>query len=259
MLGHLKSIVWEDGSIPLLNDAAFGIAPTSEQIFDYAKRLGVEWKAIPMKECGYRKMKSNRIIAIVDVGNITATYQPGHSHADTFSYEMRIDGKPFITDTGISTYDKTPRRQYERSTLAHNTVVIGNSNSSNVWGGFRVGNRAKISIIKEKEDKIIAEHDGYGKANKHRRTFTVIENGFRITDSINATIEAVNYIHFEPEVRVISFSNDSIITDMGQIEIKGASSVEIKEEKVSRYYNRILDSKVARMTFSSNMEYIIRI
>lgn len=33
-------------------------------------------------------------------------YIPGHAHADTFNYELRIDGVPFIVDTGISTYNK---------------------------------------------------------------------------------------------------------------------------------------------------------
>lgn len=84
----------------------------------------------------------------MDVGDIKASYQPDHSHADTFNYELRIGGKPFVVDTGISTYDKTARRQYERGTAAHNTVMIGNKDSSEVWGGFRVGKRAKVRLLK---------------------------------------------------------------------------------------------------------------
>ena len=56
MLGHLESLVWADKTFPLLNDSAYGIAPTPGQIFDYAKRLGIEWVVIPMKESGYRKL-----------------------------------------------------------------------------------------------------------------------------------------------------------------------------------------------------------
>ena len=78
--------------------------------------------ACQMVECGYRRLQGSRQEAIIDVGNITATYQPGHTHADTFTYELHIDDCPVIVDTGISTYNKTPRRLYERSTQAHNTV-----------------------------------------------------------------------------------------------------------------------------------------
>lgn len=109
--------------------------------------------------------------AIVDIGNITATYQPGHTHADTFNYELHINGEPFVVDTGISTYNKTARRQYERSTSAHNTVSINGKNSYDVWGGFRVGKRAKTTLITDKPYYIKALHNGYGKKKLHIRTF----------------------------------------------------------------------------------------
>ncbi len=38
----------------------------------------------------------------------------------------------------FSTYNKTARRQYERSTSAHNTVTVGNKDSSEV-GRFPYG------------------------------------------------------------------------------------------------------------------------
>lgn len=42
MLGHLQSIVYHDGSIPMLNDSANDIAPSSEALFHYACRLGIK-------------------------------------------------------------------------------------------------------------------------------------------------------------------------------------------------------------------------
>ena len=170
MLGHLESIIWKDNTIPLFNDSAYGIAPTVPHLRAYAGRLELEWSPLPMKECGYRKFCSSHFEAIVDVGNITATYQPGHSHADTFCYELRIDGKPVVVDTGISTYNKTDRRQYERSTIAHNTVTIDDENSSEVWGGFRMGKRAYVEILEEHNGSIVAKYDG---GSSHKRTFQV--------------------------------------------------------------------------------------
>ena len=163
MLGHLENIVYQDKTIPLFNDSANRIAPTPVQLFDYATRLGLQWKPIPLGACGYRKFVTPRMEAIMDVGNIMASYQPGHSHADTFHYELRVDGKPLMVDTGISTYDKTPRRQYERSTSAHNTVSVGGKNSSEVWGGFRIGKRAKVRIEEDTNMKVKASHNGFGK------------------------------------------------------------------------------------------------
>ena len=88
-------------------------------------------------------------------------------------YELRIGGKLFVIDTGISTYEKTARRQYERGTAAHNTVMIGDKNSSEVWGGFRVGRRARVTLLKDSPNEVEAWHDGFGSLGRHRRKFTI--------------------------------------------------------------------------------------
>ncbi len=256
MLGHLKSIVYSDGTIPLLNDSAYDIAPTPKQIFTYARRIGFEWKKVPMRACGYRKMSSPKLEAIVDIGNITATYQAGHSHADTFNYELRIDKKPFIVDTGISTYDKTPRRQLERGTSAHNTVSIDEKNSSEVWGGFRVANRAKVSIIKDAEKKIIATHNGFGKRRLHKRVFKISNNNiFTIEDNVSSKCEAISYIHFASHVNILSFNNSKIETDSALISIDGARDVEIIDGTISERYNKFLPTKIAKILFEENLSY----
>ncbi len=243
MLGHLESIVWADGSIPLLNDAAYGIAPTPAQLFDYAKRLGLEWEVIPLKECGYRKLRNERMEAVVDVGDITASYQPGHTHADVLNYELRIDGKPFIVDTGISTYNKTDRRQYERSTAAHNCVVVDGRDSSEVWGGFRVGRRSSTKLkIENGELRIIkAEHNGYDKPCI--RTFKMTDEAFIIEDEYAG--EAVSYIHLAKDA------------DMSRIDVEGAKRIEIIDGQYSQEYNKFKECKVMAITFVNNLKYTI--
>ncbi len=242
MLGHLESIVWADGTIPMLNDSAIGIAPTPRQIFDYAKRLGLEWKAVPMNESGYRKLQDNHIEAIVDVGNITATYQSGHTHADTFNYELHIDGKPFVVDTGISTYNKTERRQLERSTIAHNCVSPDEKNSSEVWGGFRVGKRCHTEVTKDTENVIEAVHDGFGK--ECRRRFEMKDGSFSVEDWFDG--EAVSYIHLVEDA------------DMKHIDVEGAKKITIKENKYSVEYNRFIPCKVVEIHFVGRIKYTIR-
>lgn len=246
MLGHLESVRWDDGSIPLLNDSANGIAPTPVQLFDYAKRLGLEWKAIPMKESGYRKMLTCNMEAFVDVGNITATYQPGHTHADTFNYELRIDRKPFVVDTGISTYNKTERRQLERSTIAHNCVSLDGKNSLEVWGGFRVGRRATVSNVRCKMEDgggfVEASHDGFGK--ECRRRFEMIDGAFVVEDWYDG--EAISYIHLAKDA------------DEKRLKVEGALSVEIKPWKYSTEYNRFIEGKVIEIRFKGHCKYTIQ-
>lgn len=247
MLGYLDSIVWEDGSIPLLNDSAWGIAPAAEQIFDYARRLGLNWEPVRMSESGYRKMRVGTMEAIVDVGSITATYQPGHSHADTFNYELRIDGNPIVVDTGISTYNKTERRQLERSTIAHNSVAVEEKDSSEVWGGFRVGRRAHV--VSAKEDLggvcryvIDATHNGYKELC--RRRFEMDDNHFVVDDWFDGV--AVSYIHLAEGI------------DENRITVEDALGVETKPWKYSVEYNRFLDGKVMEIRFKGHCRYSIQ-
>lgn len=241
MLGHLDNIIYKDKTFPILNDTAEEIAPLPIQIFDYATRLGLIWNNMPLKESGYRKMTNGRMEAIIDIGNITASYQPGHSHADTFNYELRIDGKPFVVDTGISTYNKTERRQYERSTEAHNCVVINNKNSSEVWGGFRVGKRCKSTILNDEINNIKAYHTGY--KNKCYRTFKITEDSFIIEDFYDGN--AVSYIHLAPNANI------------EKVKIEGAKTIKIHDSYYSTEYNRLIPNKTIAIYFNGTMSYRI--
>ena len=256
MLGHLESIIWEDKSIPLFNDAAYGIAPQPKQLFDYAKRLGLNWRAVSLGQSGYRRLSGNSFEAIIDVGEITAKYQPGHSQADTFSYELRIDGQPVIIDTGISTYNKTARRQYERSTVAHNTVSVDEMNSNEVWGGFRVGRQARVDVQTDEKNHIVAAHNGFG-AIGHTREFVIDENQFGIKDKMSKPVEAVNYIHLAPGVTVLENDGQTILTNKCRIVFDNALSIKADRVEVSSEYNKFNEVCLLKVTFKGQMSYRI--
>lgn len=256
MLGHLESIVWNDRSIPLMNDSAYGIAPTPAELFDYARRLGIEWEKRPLQECGYRKLQNATFEAIVDIGAIQATYQPGHTHADIFSYELRLEGAPVIVDTGISTYNKTARRQYERSTKAHNTVSVGGKDSLEVWGGFRVGRRAQVHISEDTDFRVVASHDGFGKV-LHTRRFELSNDTFVVADSVSAAIPSVSFIHLAPGIEPI-MARPGVVDCQGfEIQISGADKVEIVENTVSKEYNRFEKTHVIEIYFKDSISYSI--
>lgn len=257
MIGHLMNIVWDDGTIPLTNDSALGIAPDPKLLLDYAHRLGVDSQSINMKECGYRRLRTGRMNMLADVGNMTASFQPGHSHADTFSYELRIDGNPFIVDTGISTYQKDERRQYERSTEAHNTVVLDGRNSSEVWSGFRVGRRAEVMIKKDTDSFIEACHNGFGRNHLHNRIFRSVQDSIEIQDIVTGPGEPVSLIHFAPDVTVIEYDTSHILTDRAQITLSGATGISMIQELASTEYNRLKPIFVARISFTNKLEYRI--
>lgn len=258
MLGHLQNIIYKDNSIPLLNDSAYRIAPTPTELFRYAQLLNISWDNVPLKECGYRKMANDRMEIVADIGNIAASYQPGHSHADTFNYELRVDGEPVIVDTGISTYNKNERRQYERSTAAHNTVQTDGKNSSNVWGGFRMGRRAKVNVIKDDDDNIVARHRGFGNHTIHERHFICKENSFLIEDYIlGKETNSVSYLHISPGLRAEIVSEKDGMIRIGRLTLKIEHShkIEILKDYASTEYNQLRPIDVLALHFTNRLRY----
>ncbi len=251
MLGWLSAMCYADGTYPLFNDAADGIAPSPAEIFGYAERLCIAWEKAELGESGYVHLSNGKYEAFADRGNIAAAYQPGHTHSDVFSYELRIDGQPFVIDTGISTYNKTGRRQYERSSFAHNSVTIDGQGPYEVWGGFRVGARGTVH----------GDVCRFPSGAVHRRDFSLKDDCFIVEDSVSDGT-AVSRIHLSPEVSLLEVDKlDSgaavVLTTAGKIIISGAFDVTVKPCLVSHEYNRFQESNCIEITFEHNVKYSI--
>lgn len=196
MLSWINTITFSNGSIPILKDSTYDIAPSTKELIGYAKKLNIDFKDhIQLKGSGYRKFNNTVYEIIVDFGHIGPDYIPGHAHADTFNFIINYNKQEFIIDPGISTYEKNNQRQLERSTCMHNTVSINKVNSSDVWGGFRVGQRAHIFDFMENTNYVFAKHDGYKKLKIiHGREISVEERMVKISDKINGANTTFNPI-----------------------------------------------------------------
>jgi uncharacterized heparinase superfamily protein len=133
-----------------------------------------------LSESGYVRFQKEDVVALFDVALLGPDYLPGHGHADTLTFEMSLNGRRVLVDTGTSRYDECPERLFQRGTGAHNTVVVDDADSSEVWRSFRVARRARPFglEIKESDEETVVEcsHDGYrrlpGKVvHKRRWTF----------------------------------------------------------------------------------------
>jgi hypothetical protein len=264
MLGWLEQITYKNGQIPMVNDSTYGVSPSSKEIFEYANRLNINWTASKLGDSGYRKWIGKKFEIFMDIGDIGPKYIPGHAHADTFNFEYYFNDMPFIVDTGISTYEKNENRQFERSTISHNTVVIGNKNSSNVWGGFRVAERAKIIHVNENDDFIQAEHNGYfNKKIIHQRTFIKQQEQIIIKDILNqvTNYNAVAYLHFHPTVIInriegneLFFNNNIVIQFDGDLKC-----IDLFDYNFCLGFNKIKHSIGVKIVFDKSLKTSINI
>lgn len=248
---------WEHlNQIPMMQDSTYDIAVSLGSLLEYAKSILKEMypsKHNDFKESGYRKMRLGNLELIVNVGNIGPSYQPGHSHADELNFELFYRGEPVISDVGISTYEKNYRRYVERSTQSHNCVTLG-GNSSDVWSGFRVGQRAKVDIVNEDDNSITAKHNGYKHAVIKREYRKDSLLGLTIVDSIIDKKESKGELgqgrlHFHPDCKLTKTAENTLcINNSMNITFKydhtTTESFEVDIFKYSQGYNQLRTSTV---------------
>lgn len=224
-----KALVWlqamshTDGEISFFNDATLGIAWNNKDIFNYAKSLGFEVvqreeKGLLLEDSGYVSIKNNNYSFIADLAEIGPSYIPGHAHADTFSFEWSLKGQRIFVNSGISEYGISEKRLQQRQTSSHNTVVVNNLSSSEVWSGFRVARRASVInytyTLSNGIYSFSAVHNGYKKQGincLHERQFVVEDKKIEITDKINGKFEkAFAYLILHPYVKIIEKNENKV-------------------------------------------------
>ena len=163
-----------------------------------------------------------------------------------------MGGRPFIVDSGIGTYESNSKRHLERSTQSHNTVEVMDVNSSEVWGGFRVGNRAVVSKIKESNSEISATHDGYLRRFNilHTRKWSFKDDYIVITDLLSNTSKAKFYIHFHPSVNMLTIKR---VIETYNVDYK------IQDYQYSLGFNNYTTAKRAVVSFDKSLEVKINL
>lgn len=210
----LQAMVHPDGEIAFFNDSAFGIAPQREALEQYAHRLALPTalqspeSLLVLGDSGYVRMRSGAAYLLCDCGPVGPSYLPGHAHADTLSFEMSLGGQRVFVNSGTSTYQIGAERQRQRGTAAHNTVIVDDEDSSEVWAGFRVARRARAVIHDVQAQSALtleASHDGYRRLagrNRHVRRWTLETTHLRIEDRLTGAFRsAYALLHLHPEVR----------------------------------------------------------
>ena len=203
-----------DGQLALFNDCAIGVAPSPEELHAYARRLELGPISLPSKgihqlhTSGFLRYDSESACAILDVGEIGPSYLPGHAHADTLSFELSLYGERALVDSGTSLYEIGEERLRQRSTAAHNTVMVDGADSSEVWSSFRVARRASAhGLVVDEVDgqlRVRCGHDGFMRLPGrvyHSREWVFAERQLAIKDRVDGRFErAESFLHLHPSL-----------------------------------------------------------
>jgi len=244
MADFLQSMLFQDGTYPLFNDAAYNLAPAAGKVLTYAEELLGEragaadgrrpeqvssgsLSLIHHRDSGYVIAQSPRLRLFVDAGELGPNYQLGHAHCDLFSFELALDGQRVIVDSGTPTYAEGELRTACRSTHAHNTLMIDNVEQAEIWKSFRVARRPKPHnvTVQHSDDLVTLSgwHDGYrrlpGRPVHKRTVFLIGEAVLVVFDEITGTgtHHVASFLHLHPAA---TWDGDNYLVRMNNLAFK---------------------------------------
>lgn len=227
ILSHLFILIKGAPFYPNFNDSNEQMAISFPDLVGLAQHLGIAYDELALGESGFLRFDGNDFHVIFNSGRLNASYQPGHAHADAFTFILNYKGAPIIVDPGVSVYEVSERRLLERSTGLHNTVSVEGANSVDVWSSFRLAKRCVIKTLSKSFNDIEIEHDGYLNKYKitHNRQLTCSANSVQIIDRLigwNGQSLGL-HLHFHPSVIVEvrrNNMNDSYVIINDKIKVK---------------------------------------
>jgi uncharacterized heparinase superfamily protein len=256
MLGWLDQMTFPNGELAHVNDSAPGMSMSTQALSNYARELGIgiDVASHPLGASGYRRMDHGSLSCIIDAGDVGPDYLPAHAHSDTLSFYLAVHGQPCVVDTGTSTYQPDAIRQRERSTSAHNTVVIDGREQSEAWGSFRMARRAHARILEEGEGVLMATHDGYQRYGAgHVRQWNWSDGALVITDEVWGGSNYEAFLHLAPGLDIQQKADGLYVAGPLSIRFSGAQQIVIEEYEFADGFNLRKPAARFRVSFTGSL------
>ena len=265
MLDWLANMVDDKGKIPLLNDSTYGIAPELSDLCEYAEQLGFPRPKRRddgigfLKDSGYCILQNKNFRVLFDCGKIGPDYILGHAHCDMLSFVVYYKGIPVIVDTGVYEYDEGERRDYCRSTKAHNTVMINGEEQAEIWKSFRVGRRGYSIDFEMGENWVRCGHSGYEcikRGLRHFRKIAIQKEACEIYDEVKGTgyKKAEGFLHFAPNVNLRP-EDGGLMANIEEHELNlkfDGASFELFESEYFPEFGKIEKRQSVRLLYNSD-------
>lgn len=173
-----------------------------------------------LMQCG-NYSEDNTVSILFDCGQLGFGSIAAHGHADALSLTLRVGGEQLLLDSGTYDYFTHPTwRNYFRSTMAHNTIVVDGLDQSEMLGLFLWGKKAEASCIHWLDEvdsvEVSGEHSGYLRLDnpvKHVRKIHLNKKSKQVTvdDSLlcEGNHQMVMCWHFAPKVILTKEANHS--------------------------------------------------
>jgi uncharacterized heparinase superfamily protein len=171
-----------DGGLALFNGGFEEQAALIDLVLDQAKAVGKAPASAP--HAGFQRLVGGTTTIIVDCGRPPPPVVAPDAHAGTLSFELSSGTARLIVNCGASTDASGLWRQLMRTTAAHSTLVVKDTNSSEVLSEGGIGRRPDDVACRRNSAQgatwLDVHHDGYvprfGLVH-HRRLYLTADGG----------------------------------------------------------------------------------
>ena len=192
-----------DGGLALFNGTSDEPAALIELVLTQSGRAGKAPSAL--NDGGFQRLLAGKSLLIMDCGAPPPPRLDRFSHAGTLSFELSIGRERLVVNCGAMPAADAAWRDACRSTAAHSTLVIADTNSSELRDdGPGLGRRPELVEVSRQESRgahwLDACHDGWVRpfGAVHRRRLYMAESGedIRGEDMIEAASNQPFIIRF---------------------------------------------------------------
>jgi hypothetical protein len=144
----------------------------------------------------------------------------GHSHADTLSVTVRVNGREVLIDPGTFTYVADAKlRDAFRGTPFHNTISIDSGNQAEAAGPFRWNQKPSVRRLQwsDHDDLVLLDAECSFREFRHRRRFLMVgDELLLVLDEVHSSVPAAEhaidqYWHLGDQEIPILFSDPAAV------------------------------------------------
>lgn len=256
--------VFGDDDEARISDPGFGDADYFDYLLDlYADLSGKDvrkdasrWPArLTFPAGGYSFLRCGRIYAGIDHAPLGFGSIAAHGHNDILSFQLFLDGRPLLVDSGTYLYHTDRKRRDQlRSTRMHNTVTVNGREQSQMLGAFLWGKKAESSLLSAEDDGLSASVKGLSgvtHTRKWKMSAGEAETLLEVTDSFDKDCRWEATLIVAPGMWVVKTGERSVEIG-GKLRVD-SSSGEISTDvtEIATEYGRLTETTAIRIVGNS--------
>lgn len=206
-----------DGGLGLFHDTREGDGAEIDAVLGRADAKGRAPTRCP--HGGFERLISGKLNVLIDVGAPPGAPYDIHAHAAPLALEVSYGTERLIVNCGAARTATGAWARAQRSTAAHSTLGIEDTNADEITADGRIGRRRASTVVERNESEgavwIDASHDGYqkpfGLIHSRRLYLSPVGSDLRGEDRLEGR-EGHTFtlrFHLHPKVQVSLLSNHS--------------------------------------------------